>query len=292
MEEHPIEAEAGCCFCFFAHRRLRLLTEPLQPDTRVDDVLRSSSAGTQAIRVLDEVVTTERAYAADLESLQTLMLVAMPNEEVHAVVAPLVRVHQELLQQLIDAGTSLSAVASCFGAIAPYLRMYSVYCASYPQTLERLAQLRIADADTLASLEEAHGGERLESLLIKPVQRLCKYPLLLASLLSALPEEYARREELTRVEQAIRAVNSEVNHKVRGAEEAARLMELDAELSHKPASVGSLVRPGRRLLLEVELRSSRRQQQPVPQPAVAVLGVAAAAATAWRAMPYSQRPAG
>ena len=223
MEEQPDEADV-CCFCFFG-RRPRLLTEPLQSagpvdvlrtaSGRVDDVLRSSSAGTQAIKVLDEVVTTERAYAADLERLHALLLAAMPHDEVLAVVAPLVRVHQELLQQLLAAGPSLSAVASCFSTIAPYLRMYSIYCASYPQTLERLCQLRVADPDALSALEEAHGGERLESLLIKPVQRLCKYPLLLASLLSALPEEYARRAELMRVEEAVSAINSEVNHKVR-----------------------------------------------------------------------------
>ena len=41
-------------------------------------------------------------------------------------------------------------------------------------------------------------------------------------------------------------------------------MQLDAELTQKQPDLGSLLRPGRRLLLEVELRTSRRQQQPVP----------------------------
>ena len=198
-------SEPGCgCLCLFGRRAARPLKEPLrlEPDSShrsaraesgPDDVLRSSR-DTDAIKVLEELNTTERAYVGDLERLHAAVAECMPRTEVDAVAASLLQVHKELLLQLDAAGMrpSLAAVAACFGTIAPFLRMYSMYCAAYPQALERVGQVRSADAEAVAALESAAGGERIESLLIKPVQRLCKYPLLVRTTLrSSIPSPAA-----------------------------------------------------------------------------------------------------
>ena len=48
-----------------------------------------------------------------------------PNPS-YATPTPLV--HQEMLDQLELAGQSLGAVAETFSTLAPFLRMYSIYC--------------------------------------------------------------------------------------------------------------------------------------------------------------------
>jgi len=88
------------------------------------------------------------------------------------------QVHQELLAQLELLAappaplSSASAVAHAFVCIYPYLRMYATYCAAYPAALKAVEVLR-ATVPALADIE-ASSGERLNYLLIKPVQRLCK----------------------------------------------------------------------------------------------------------------------
>ena len=73
--------------------------------------------------------------------------------------------------------------------------MYSGYCAGYSRMLNKVEALR-ASTPALASLEQQL-GQRLESLLIKPVQRLCKYPLFFPQLLAAVPRR-GRRTSVAR----------------------------------------------------------------------------------------------
>jgi hypothetical protein len=66
---------------------------------------------------------------------------------------------------------------------ADKFKVYSIYCGNYPKAMKTVAALKTnAEFSTfltkLMSGTEAKGLS-LESFLIKPVQRICKYPLLL-----------------------------------------------------------------------------------------------------------------
>ena len=77
-----------------------------------------------------------------------------------------------------------AAAAAAFSTMAPFFRAYSVYCANFVTAgdhLDRLRQER-PQLDLLVRGAEAAGGETIGSLLIRPVQRLCKYPLLFREL--------------------------------------------------------------------------------------------------------------
>ncbi|KAL1496556.1 hypothetical protein AB1Y20_014162 [Prymnesium parvum] len=217
-----------------------------------------AAAREQVRLVTEEIVSTERTYVADLEKLAALLsqLEAQPHPsglefagEVHA----LLRLHREALAQLEalrpsdGAAAAAADVARVFSRLTPYLRVYSSYCAGCTSNLKRVASLRTPEVERM----EAEHGERLDSLLIKPVQRLCKYPLFFDQLLQHFPASSSNQPELARVAAAVRQVNEEINGKVRSSEEVSRLLQLFAALAGQPAW---LLAPTRRLVHEAEVQ--------------------------------------
>ena len=62
-----------------------------------------------------------------------------------------------------------------FMKLLPFFKMYSTYCAGYPNMSGALAEAR-ANRAAEAIISKAHTP--LEQLLFRPVQRMCVYPLL------------------------------------------------------------------------------------------------------------------
>jgi hypothetical protein len=65
-----------------------------------------------------------------------------------------------------------------------YMRLYTPYCANQNTAYKTLARCTKASAQFREFLKQAHANEQvrlinLDGYLIKPMQRLCKYPLLL-----------------------------------------------------------------------------------------------------------------
>lgn len=105
-------------------------------------------------------------------------------------------VNAELLQHLADGmcatgpGTKrLSlAVPEAFLRVVPFLRLYGVYCKGYWKALETHRDLTTTctaynDFLRYCSLKPETRRQDITSFLIKPVQRICKYPLLFRDLL-------------------------------------------------------------------------------------------------------------
>ena len=81
--------------------------------------------------------------------------------------------------------------------IGPLLKAYADYAVAHFERARAVAALRARAAKSrsaaklLAELEGLH-GQSLDSLLIVPIQRLCRYPILIrhaAALISAVPPE-------------------------------------------------------------------------------------------------------
>ena len=169
-----------------------------------------SHRSNQRMHTVNEVLNTERAYNLDLGHLiahKSALAGRADNVLFHPSLESLVPLHAELLRKL-EAATSdadersvetATAVGRALAKVVPYLKLYAGYCVNYPQALEVLAGLRgqPAAASTLSGVAAARPqADSLESLLIKPVQRLCKYPLFLRELLKLVPAdqpEHARR---------------------------------------------------------------------------------------------------
>jgi len=78
----------------------------------------------------------------------------------------------------------IACYAPAFVKTMPFFKMYSVYASQYSSALEYFAECkdRKEFRDFLAKLESKKNVKSLSNLLIEPVSRLCKYPLLFENL--------------------------------------------------------------------------------------------------------------
>jgi hypothetical protein len=95
--------------------------------------------------------------------------------------------------------------------------LYKVYCAMHSQANDRLSQL-LADPKHAAYFAECwnviksstHAWD-LGSMLIKPVQRVMKYPMLFTSLLACTELSHPDHADLVKAAEAARAIAEEIN---------------------------------------------------------------------------------
>lgn len=207
--------------------------------------------GDERLKRLNEIVVTERQYVKELELLCETHQKALENvltrEEMNLLfgnVRELYQIHKMLLSKLGGSKTvhkSVTSAEESFGRVfeemAPFLRAYTVYCKGYQQAIE------LASSPKLAKLLK---GKDLVSLLIKPVQRLCKYPLFFEALLKHATGDTKRRIEsaLASVRDAVDAVNAAV----KAAEATAMVVRIYENNFEKSPDLGTFVTPTRRFL--------------------------------------------
>ena len=127
-------------------------------------------------------------------------------------------------------------IAKAFIQVAPFFKLYTLYCSNYQQALKTLADCRQANPKLNSFLAsamkkpESHNLS-LESFLIKPIQRLTKYPLFFKDLLRSMPADHPSREKLEKAAKLVSDVSQSVDSKLDdpGAKMAERLQPLGAE---------------------------------------------------------------
>ncbi|XP_031515338.1 pleckstrin homology domain-containing family G member 2 isoform X7 [Papio anubis] len=143
-------------------------------------------------RVAREIVETERAYVRDLRSivedyLSPLLdggVLGLSVEQVGTLFANIEDIYEfssELLEDL-ENSSSAGGIAECFVQRSEDFDIYTLYCMNYPSSLALLRELSLSPPAALW-LQERQAQLRhslpLQSFLLKPVQRILKYHLLL-----------------------------------------------------------------------------------------------------------------
>ncbi|XP_028642025.1 pleckstrin homology domain-containing family G member 2 [Grammomys surdaster] len=196
-------------------------------------------------RVAREIVETERAYVRDLRSIVEDYLgplmdgkaLGLNMEQVGTLFANIEDIYEfssELLEDL-EACSSAGGIAECFVQRSEDFDIYTLYCMNYPSSLALLRELSLSPPATLW-LQERQAQLRhslpLQSFLLKPVQRILKYHLLLQELGKHWAEgpDTGGREMVEEAIVSMTAVAWYINDMKRKQEHAARLQEVQRRL--------------------------------------------------------------
>jgi hypothetical protein len=136
-----------------------------------------------------------------------------------------------------------------------HLSYYSVFCNHQEEAMSDAKRLqrtsdsfvRICEA---ASAHADANGLALLDFLVKPFQRLLKYPLLLRELIKYTPAAHAERAGLEAAMAKIQAVVDEVDRNKAKADNLKRMLALNSRISGLPRSIEPLVTPARRVVRE------------------------------------------
>ena len=152
----------------------------------------------------------------------------------------------------IDGTNPKFAVGKAMRPIAPFFKMYNMYCSNHAQ-----ASVIIADYTSRSGhkfnkfLESAPSrggsGQSLQSLLIMPIQRLLKLKMILERLLKYTDASHPDHEDLETCLKCIREVADHVNKGVTEKENRLKMWEVQQMLTPSPTD---LVQPHRSYVRE------------------------------------------
>jgi len=195
-------------------------------------------------KIINEIVNTEKDYFDDLTVMidcyysplvSSAILLDAQVETLFSNISFVKEVSAKVLQAMKDKVDSLAVdepkwmvdMSDVFLSMDDHqLRPYTDYCTKQPLSLAMLKSLENNNPDFHTFLQKIVASEpkvrglSLLSFLIKPVQRLCKYPLLLRELIHNTPPEHPGFPNLSKAEASMKATVAEVNEWQRAAETA------------------------------------------------------------------------
>ncbi|KAG0759353.1 hypothetical protein G6F57_009267 [Rhizopus arrhizus] len=206
--------------------------------------------------VVYELLSTERKYVQDLEALQNYMKEVQAQE----VLSPdtmhylfgnlnaLVDIQRRFLIQ-IEAQAASPTKEQRFGYLfiqfEEAFTVYEPFCANFQIAQDLVVQV----ANKLQKLANIMSPTyELPAMLIKPIQRVCKYPLLLQQLIKSTPEDWPYAEENKEGLEAIQRVTKKVNETKRIQENALVVEDLKKKLAVEDGSECSVDKYGQLLL--------------------------------------------
>ncbi|XP_013033703.3 rho guanine nucleotide exchange factor TIAM2 isoform X1 [Anser cygnoides] len=190
-------------------------------------------------KVIQELMDTEKSYVKDLSCLFELYLEPLQNEtfltqdEMESLFGSLPEMldFQKVFLETLEDGISSSSdfntletpsqfrkllfsLGGSFLYYADHFKLYSGFCANHIKVQKVLERAK-TDSAFKAFLDARNPTKQhsstLESYLIKPVQRVLKYPLLLKELVSLTDNESEEHYHLTEALKAMEKVASHIN---------------------------------------------------------------------------------
>ncbi|XP_031965234.1 rho guanine nucleotide exchange factor 38 [Corvus moneduloides] len=188
------------------------------------------------VKIITELMQTEKDYISDLdlcikEVIQPLRNKQIARFDVDGLFSNIELVHQlsaKLLSLLEEATTDVEPPMQIIGEVflqikGPLEDTYKIYCYHHDdahtmlESYEKDEELKQHLRDCVQSLKKRYEEEGkpnlidLGSLLIKPVQRLMKYPLLLHELLNATPASHPDHKALQDALFVMKNINVNIN---------------------------------------------------------------------------------
>eukprot|EP00026_Physarum_polycephalum_P000840 Phypoly_transcript_00841.p1 GENE.Phypoly_transcript_00841~~Phypoly_transcript_00841.p1 ORF type:complete len:1276 (+),score=329.63 Phypoly_transcript_00841:96-3923(+) len=192
---------------------------------------------TKRPKVYAELINTERQYVQDMKMTQEVFLDPvrenglLNKDEVASLfsnLSALIPLNEDLLKKLEDN----AEVGAAFMEMIRHMKVYSIYCSSINNIKERIDGLSASRPKFKHFLETCARNPLcremlLPDFLIMPLQRICKYPLLLKSLLECTPPEHPDHEALTTALSEMRQLIDMINNRTGIVENIRKLKKLE-----------------------------------------------------------------
>ncbi|XP_065118971.1 dynamin-binding protein isoform X1 [Paramisgurnus dabryanus] len=180
------------------------------------------------LKVIDELLQTEHDFIKDLQMCVKEIIQPLQEKQVQSIdfdglfgnINSVIDLSRRLYKSLQDT----DSIGNVFLEYKSELEeVYKVYCQNHDDAislLEAYEKDENIQKHVLECLEKLRGIYRewgktnyinLGSFLIKPVQRVMRYPLLLMELLNTTPESHHDRKQLTEAVMSIKEINVNIN---------------------------------------------------------------------------------
>ncbi|KAF3905383.1 Kalirin [Orbilia brochopaga] len=180
-----------------------------------------------------EFLETERKYVQDLQALQDYMHALqtaeiVSNDTIHSLFLNLnhlldfQRRFLIRLEMMYDMPPEKQKWGSLFQHYESAFGVYEDFCANFKHAQD----LAVSEAPRLNKLDHPLNKAGVGGFLIKPPQRICRYTLLLESILKASAQDDPRREDLEEGLRTVVRINTKVNEAVGKLENAEVVVEL------------------------------------------------------------------
>eukprot|EP00727_Mastigamoeba_balamuthi_P003448 m51a1_g1310 putative domain containing protein (677) ;mRNA; f:213160-216036 len=198
--------------------------------------------------VVAELASTESDYMTDLTTIEEVWQAEiqrsglLSGEELAAVFGTtkqLLMLGKEMNGRLAEEKTkpsNVQSVGAVFVSLIPYFKVYIEYCTSQVITGEIVNSLNKSSKfkDLTERIKTEHRELKnldLAAYLIKPAQRITKYPLFLKDLVNSTFEDHPDYKNLVKAQEEMHKVLTEINSRTRRSETTQLLNRLAESLS-------------------------------------------------------------
>ncbi|XP_069788366.1 pleckstrin homology domain-containing family G member 1 isoform X2 [Narcine bancroftii] len=197
-------------------------------------------------RVVQEILETERTYVQDLQSIVKDYLDCITDQSrlplgtedrlaLFGNIRDIYRFNSELLRDLESCDSDPVAIAECFVAKSEEFHIYTQYCTNYPRSVAVLTECmrnKVLAKFFRERQETLKHSLPLGSYLLKPVQRILKYHLLLHEIVSHLEKDTECYDVVQDAIDTMQRVAWHINDMKRKHEHAVRLQEIQSLLTN------------------------------------------------------------
>jgi len=132
-----------------------------------------------------------------------------------------------------------------------FFKLYTAYCINQPIACVKLREIRQTNEEFAKFLNNCEQDPRchgllLNAFLIKPIQRICKYPLLLQDILQHTPPGHNDYRNLEESVTQIKAILGIINDRKREGEATSKMLAINDKLE----GYHDLLRPFRKLIMD------------------------------------------
>merc|ERR1712137_1321157 len=221
-----------------------------------------------------EIVTTERTYVEQLETLQQEFvnpthqkgIIESSNlKMMFSNARQILKVHKKMLQSMeerIDNWSAATELGDILLQLEGNLKLYGDYCLSYERNLAELESLSQSNPELQAWIKECEEKDSMPlnsigAYLIVPVQRIPRYRLLFEQLLKLTPKTHPDCEKLNETLEKVNEIATFVNNY---QDESRKLREIHERIENCAIPI---IKPGRKFVHEgiMKKTSSRATQE-------------------------------